>query len=140
MDFNKVLGLIISNGLVAFSGALLAQYQGFADVNMGRGAIVIGLAAVVIGDALLGKISTNFGFKLMAVSVGSIIYYFVLQIVIWRGLDPQLLKFLSAVIVAIFLAVPYWKNRYFKRPVKTVNAKKANDENKEKGVEENATA
>lgn len=117
-DFNRVLGLMISNGLVALAGALLGQYQGFADVNMGRGAIVIGLAAVIIGEALFGKIFQNFGFKLLAVAFGSIIYYFVLQIVIWRGIDTDLLKLLSAVVVAIFLAIPYWKSRYFSRPVK----------------------
>ena len=78
-DFGRVLGLMISNGLVAFSGALLTQYQGFADINMGRGAIVIGLAAVIIGEAVFGKVFRNFGFKLLAVSFGSIIYYLVLQ-------------------------------------------------------------
>lgn len=81
-DFNRVLGLMISNGLVALSGALLGQYQGFADVNMGRGAIVIGLAAVIIGEAVFGKLFRNFGLRLLAVALGSIIYYFVLQIVI----------------------------------------------------------
>ena len=95
-DFNKVLGLMLSNGLVAFSGALLGQYQGFADVNMGRGAIVIGLAAVIIGEAVFGKIFHNFGLTLLAVAFGSIIYYVVLQIVIWMGLDTDLLKLLSA--------------------------------------------
>ncbi len=95
-DFNRVLGLMISNGLVAFSGALLSQYQGFADINMGRGAIVIGLAAVIIGEALFGKIFHNFGFRLLGVALGSIVYYFVLQIVIWLGIDTDLLKLLSA--------------------------------------------
>lgn len=112
-DFNRVLGLMISNGLVAFSGALLSQYQGFADVNMGRGAIVIGLAAVIIGEAVFGKIFRNFGFRLLAVAFGSIIYYFVLQIVIWMGIDTDLLKLLSAAVVAVFLAVPTWRSRYF---------------------------
>jgi len=113
VNFNKVFGLVLSNGFVAFSGALLAQYQGFADVQMGRGAIVIGLAAVVIGEAIFGKLFNNFALKLFGVSLGAIIYYIVLQIVIWMGLDPQLLKLLSACIVAIFLAIPYWKKRYF---------------------------
>lgn len=117
-DFNRVLGLMISNGLVALSGALLGQYQGFADVNMGRGAIVIGLAAVIIGEAVFGRLFRNFGLKLLAVAFGSIIYYFVLQIVIWRGIDTDLLKLLSAVVVAIFLAIPYWKGKYFSKPVK----------------------
>ena len=117
-DFNRVLGLMISNGLVAFSGALLSQYQGFADINMGRGAIVIGLAAVIIGEALFGKIFHNFGFKLLGVALGSIVYYFVLQIVIWLGIDTDLLKLLSAAVVAVFLAIPYWQSKYFSRPVK----------------------
>ncbi len=111
-DLNRVLGLMISNGLVALSGALLSQYQGFADINMGRGAIVIGLAAVIIGEAVFGQIFRNFGFKLLAVSFGSIIYYLVLQVVIWKGIDTDLLKLLSAVVVAIFLAIPTWKARY----------------------------
>ena len=114
-DFNRVLGLMISNGLVAFSGAFLSQYQGFAYVNMGRGAIVIGLAAVIIGEAVFGKIFRNFGFRLLAVAFGSIIYYFVLQIVIWMGIDTDLLKLLSAAVVAVFLAVPTWRSRYFSK-------------------------
>ena len=117
-DFNRVLGLMISNGLVAFSGALLSQYQGFADINMGRGAIVIGLAAVIIGEALFGKIFHNFGFRLLGVALGSIVYYFVLQIVIWLGIDTDLWKLLSAAVVAVFLAIPYWQSKYFSRPVK----------------------
>lgn len=117
-DFNRVLGLMISNGLVAFSGALLSQYQGFADINMGRGAIVIGLAAVIIGEALFRKIFHNFGFRLLGVALGSIVYYFVLQIVIWLGIDTDLLKLLSAAVVAVFLAIPYWQSKYFSRPVK----------------------
>ena len=112
-DFDRVLGLMISNGLVAFSGALLGQYQGFADVNMGRGAIVIGLAAVIIGEAVFGKIFRNFGFRLLAVTFGSIIYYIVVQMVIWMGIDTDLLKLLSALVVAVFLAIPTWKTRYF---------------------------
>ena len=112
-DFNRVLGLMISNGLVDLSGALLSQYQGFADINMGRGAIVIGLAAVIIGEAIFGKIFRNFGLRLLSVAFGSIIYYLVLQVVIWLGIDTDLLKLLSAAVVAIFLAIPRWKARYF---------------------------
>lgn len=112
-DLCRVLGLMISNGLVALSGAMLCQYQGFADINMGRGAIVIGLAAVIIGEAIFGRIFRNFGFKLLAVAFGSIIYYLVLQIVIWLGIDTDLLKLLSAAVVAVFLAIPTWKSRYF---------------------------
>lgn len=117
-NFNKVLGLMLSNGLVALSSALLAQYQGFCDVNMGRGAIVIGLAAVIIGEAIFGKIFRNFALRLVGVALGSIIYYLVLQVVIWLGIDTDLLKLLSALVVAIFLAVPYWKSKYFTKPVK----------------------
>lgn len=117
-DFCRVLGLMISNGLVALSGSLLTQYQGFADINMGRGAIVIGLAAVIIGEAVFGKVFRNFGFKLLAVSLGSIIYYLVLQVVIWMGIDTDLLKLLSALVVAVFLAIPVWQERYFSKPVK----------------------
>ena len=115
-NFSKVLGLMISNGLVGLSGALLCQYQGFADINMGRGAIVIGLAAVIIGEAIFGKIFKNFGLKLLAAVFGSILYYFVVQTVIWLGIDTDLLKLLSAVVVGIFLAVPYWKAKYFTKP------------------------
>ena len=116
--FTKVLALMISNGLVALSSALLAQYQGFADVNMGRGAIVIGLAAVIIGEAIFGKIFHNFALRLLSVAFGSILYYLVLQTVIWMGIDTDLLKMLSALVVAVFLAVPYWKAKYFSKPVK----------------------
>lgn len=117
-NFNKVLGLMISNGLVGLSGALLAQYQGFADVNMGRGAIVIGLAAVIIGEAIFSRIFHNFGLKLLAVALGSIIYYIVLQVVIGFGIDSNLLKLLQALVVALFLAFPYWKGKYFAKPAK----------------------
>lgn len=110
-NFNKVLGLMLSNGLVAFSGALLSQYQGFADVNMGRGAIVIGLAAVIIGEAVFGKIFKNFALKLVSVVLGSVIYYIVVQAVVTLGLDANLLKLLSALIVAVFLAIPYWNGK-----------------------------
>ena len=105
---------MISNGLVALSSALLAQYQGFADVNMGRGAIVIGLAAVIIGEAIFSRIFRNFALKLLSVAFGSILYYLVLQTVIWMGIDTDLLKLLSAFVVAIFLAIPYWKGKFTK--------------------------
>lgn len=117
-NFNIVLGLAVSNGLVALSGALLSQYQGFADVGMGRGAIVIGLAAVIIGEALFSRIFHNFALKMAAVSLGAIIYYIVIQLVLTLGFDANLLKLLSASVVSIFLAVPYWKGKYFSKPVK----------------------
>ncbi len=117
-NFNTVLGLMISNGLVGLASALYAQYQGFADVNAGRGAIVIGLAAVIIGNVIFEKIFHNFALKLLAVAIGAVIYYMVLQVVIWLGLDTNYLKLLSALVVAVFLAVPYWKKKYFNKPVK----------------------
>lgn len=112
-DFSKILGLMLSNGLVALASGLYAQYQGFADVNMGRGAIVIGLAAVIIGQVVFGKISGNFAFRLVTVVLGAIIYYLVMQIVLWLGLNSNDLKLLSALVVALFLAIPYLKGRYF---------------------------
>ena len=112
-NFTTVVGLMLSNGIVALSGAFLAQYQGFADVSMGRGAIVIGLAAVIIGHAIFGKIFHNFALSLLSVIFGGIIYYIVYQTVIGLGFDPDLLKLLSAIVVAFFLALPYWKKRYF---------------------------
>ena len=107
----KIIGLMISNGIVALSSALLAHYQGFVDVNMGRGAIVIGLAAVIISDVIFGKLFRNFALKLTAVAIGAVIYYIVIQIVLWLGLNTNLLKLLSALIVAVFLAIPFWKEK-----------------------------
>lgn len=115
---NTVLGLMVSNGFVALSGALLAQYQGYADVNMGRGAIVTGLAAIIIGGAIFGKISKNFAFKLISVALGGVVYWIVYQVIICLGLDADLLKLLSALVVAVFLAVPYIKGEYFSKPKK----------------------
>lgn len=115
-NFNLVLGLAVSNGLVALSGALLAQYQGFADVSMGRGAIVIGLAAVIIGEAVFSKLFHNFALKLLSVSLGAILYYIVIQLVLTLGFDANLLKLLSAMVVAVFLAIPYWRGKYFAKP------------------------
>ena len=112
-NFDKVLGLMVSNGIVALSGAFLTQYQGFADVNMGRGAIVIGLAAIIIGEVAFSKVFNNFGLKLLAVSFGAIIYYIVIQVVLWLGLNTNDLKLLTALVVALFLATPHWKAKYF---------------------------
>lgn len=106
-DFNKVLGLMIANGLVALSGALLAQYKGSAEINMGRGAIVIGLAAIIIGEVTFGKLFKNFALRLLAVSLGAIIYYIVIQMVISLiDVDAQYMKLFSAAVVAVFLTVP----------------------------------
>ena len=106
----KIIGLALSNALVGLSGGLIAQYQGYSDVNMGRGAIVIGLAAViigeVIGDALLGK-RMNFAGRLIFAAIGAVIYYVVITFVLWLGLPSQDMKLFSAIVVALFLAVPY---------------------------------
>ena len=111
---NVVLGLVIANGLVALSGALLSQYNSYAEINMGRGAIVIGLASIIIGESIFGNLFRNFALKLLSVSFGSIIYYIVIQFVISvLKIDSNYLKLLSAVIVAVFLAIPYWKKQYF---------------------------
>ena len=114
-----VLGLMVSNGLVALAGGLLSQYQGFSDINMGRGAIVIGLAAVIIGEVIFGKIFRNFALKLTAAVIGAIIYYIVMNFVLRMGLSNDDLKLLTALVVAVFLTIPYWKGKYFtKVPVK----------------------
>lgn len=114
-NFTTVLGLMISNGLVALAGALLSQYQGFSDINMGRGAIVIGLAAVIIGEVVFSKIFRNFALKLTAAIIGAIIYYIVIQFVLRLGLSTDDLKLLTALVVALFLTIPYWKSKYFTR-------------------------
>ena len=108
---NAVLGLMISNGLVALGGALIAQYQGSSTIDMGRGAIVIGLAAVIIGEVVFGKLLHNFALKLLCCVFGAIIYYIVIQIVLRLGLNTNDLKLLTALIVALFLAIPYWKDK-----------------------------
>lgn len=112
-NVNIVLGLMISNGIVALSGALLSQYQGFADINRGKGAIVIGLAAVIIGEAVFSKIAKNFAVRLISVLAGGIIYYIVYQVIIFLGIDTDLLRMLSAIVVILFLGLPYVKKHYF---------------------------
>lgn len=123
INLSKIIALVLSNGLVALSGALLAQYQGYADINMGRGAIVIGLAAVIIGEVLFGKIFKNFALKLLAVAIGGVIYYIVMQFVISLGLNTDDLKLLTAAVVAIFLGIPYLRSRYAETHVKTKEVK-----------------
>lgn len=118
--FTKVLGLTISNGIVALAGALLAQYSGYYDINMGRGAIVIGLAAVVIGEVLISRWFSGFIPRLIGVVLGGIIYFLVYQIVLYFKIDPKALKMLSAVIIAVFLGFPYIKKTYFKKSKKGV--------------------
>ena len=116
-NFNKVLALMISNGLVGLSGGIYAQYQGASDVNMGRGAIVIGLAAVIISEVLFGKLCAGrklaFAFTLGAVFLGAIIYYIVIALVLWLKMPSDYMKLFSAVVVACFLAIPYLKDTYF---------------------------
>ena len=114
----KLLGLVISNGMVALSGALLAQYSGSATVDMGKGAIVIGLAAIIIGEVMFSKVFRNFALKLLACVIGAILYYMVVTVVLRLGLETSDLNLLTALVVALFLANPYWKSKYFAKPVK----------------------
>lgn len=120
-DFHTVLALMISNGLVGLSGGLYAQYQGAADVNMGRGAIVIGLAAVIIGDVLFGKMCAGkkiaFAYTLLYVIAGAILYYLVLSVVLWLKFPSDDLKLFSAIVVAIFLSIPYLKAKHSRKGV-----------------------
>ena len=118
-NFTKVFGLALSNGIVALSGALLAQQQGAADINMGRGAIVIGLAAIIVGEVLCPNIVTNFAIRLLCVVGGAIIYWFVFQTVVFIGLPSELLKMLSALVVALFLGIPHLKREFFSKKKKT---------------------
>ena len=117
-NVNKIIGLVLSNGIVALAGALISQYQGFADVNMGWGAIVIGLAAVIIGEVVLGKIFKNFALKLLACVFGGVVYYIVITFVLRLGLNANDLKLFSAIVVALFLGVPYWKSKIASKKVK----------------------
>jgi len=128
VKLNKVIGLAISNGIVAFSGALLAQYKGSANINDGRGAIVIGLAAIFIGLSVSLKIKPNFVVSLIGVIGGGIVYYVIYNFVVLLGLKTDFLKMLSAIIVVLFLAVPYLKNEYFGKN-KYVNASLMNENN-----------
>ena len=120
---NKVLGLVLSNALVGLAGGLYAQYQGSADVNMGRGAIVIGLAAIIMSEVIFGRLFRNFALKLLAVVFGSILYFAIIALVLQLGLSTTDLKLFSALIVALFLAMPHVKARLF--PQKTGGHKHA---------------
>lgn len=117
-DIMKLIGLALSNALVALSGAILCQYQGFSDINMGKGAIVIGLASVIIGEALVRRIGKNFALKLTGIFVGSVIYWAVYQTVVFLKIDTDLLKMLSALLVALFLGLPYLKKRFVRSGTK----------------------
>ncbi len=114
INSRKIVALMLSNGIVALGGAILAQFQGSAEINMGRGAIVIGLAAIIIGSTIGAKLSKNFAVSLLFVLAGGIIYFFVYQLIVFFTNEPELLKMLSAIVVAIFLAIPYIKNVYIK--------------------------
>ena len=129
VNFNKVFGLMLSNGLVAFSGAMLSQYQGSADIKMGAGAIVIGLASIVIGTSLIAKLTTNFALTLLGTVIGSIIYFAIYQFVINMNVDSNLLKMLSAVVVLVFLAVPNVKKMYFSKVKPKHKAAKGGEKN-----------
>jgi len=113
VNFNKVLGLAIANGIVALAGALYAQYKGSVSLQDGRGAIVIALAAIFIGLSVSMRIKPNFVVSLIGVIGGGIVYYIIYNFVILLGLKTDYLKMLSAIIVALFLAVPYLKQKYF---------------------------
>ena len=120
-NFHTVLALMISNGLVGLCGGLYAQYQGAADVNMGRGAIVIGLAAVIIGEVLFGKLCAGkklaFAYTMIAVILGAVAYYIVIAFVLWLKMPSDNMKLFSAIVVAIFLSIPYLKGKYGKKGV-----------------------
>lgn len=108
----KLLALAISNGLIGLSGAMVAQMQKYADINMGRGAIVIGLAAIVIGEVLLGRLVKNFGFKLFSAVIGSIVYFMIQALVLRLGMDANDMKLLSSIMVGAALAIPVAMGRY----------------------------
>lgn len=114
IHLRKIVALMISNGIVALAGALLAQYKGNANIDMGVGAIVIGLAAIVIGTTIFGKISKNFALQLAFTVFGAIIYFFIFQLIVFYTNKPVLLQMLSALVVAIFLSIPYIKDVYIK--------------------------
>ncbi len=121
----KIIGLMLSNGLVGLAGGLYAQYQGNADVNMGRGAIVIGLAAVIIGGVVFEKVFHNFALRLVGVVGGAILYFVVIAVVLWLGLETTDMKLISSLIVALFLAVPHLKGKYAASHVKRGGGKNA---------------
>lgn len=119
-NVTAIIALVLSNGIVALSGALYTQYQGYADVSMSRGAIVTGLAAVIIGEVIFGKIFKNFALRLTSVVIGGIIYYIAVTFVVSLGLPSNDLKLFTALVVAFFLGVPFWKNNISAKRVKKV--------------------
>lgn len=128
IENNTIIALVLSNGIVALSGAAFAQYQGSAEVSMGQGAIVIGLAAIIIGEVIFGKIFKNFALRLLGAALGGVIYYVVIQTVINVGFNTNDMKLLTALVVALFLGVPYWKSH--------IDRKKAGKAKKIKEVKE----
>lgn len=124
-DTRKIIGLVISNGLVALSGGLLAQFSGNADINMGRGAIVIGLAAVIIGEVVFGKLFKNFALRLLSAVIGAVIYYIVIAAVLKMGLNANDLKLLTALVVALFLGIPHWKSKIASKKAKKTSGGEA---------------
>ena len=137
VNLNKVIGLAIANGIVALSGALLAQYKGSANINDGRGAIVIGLAAIFIGLSVSMKIKPNFVVSLIGVIGGGIVYYIIYNFVVLLGLKTDYLKMLSAIIVLLFLAIPYLKNEHFSTK-KMLQVQTISEAKKDAGGEKNA--
>ena len=135
VNFNKVLGLAIANAIVALAGALLAQYKGSANINDGRGAIVIGLAAIFIGLSVSLKIKPNFVVSLIGVIGGGVVYYIIYNFVILLGLKTDYLKMLSAIIVALFLAIPYLKTTYFTMQKSVIVAETASPDNNGGGLD-----
>lgn len=123
IDANTIIALVLSNGIVALSGAAFAQYQGSAEVSMGQGAIVIGLAAIIIGEVIFGKIFKNFAFKLLGAGLGGVIYYIVIQTVVNVGFNTNDMKVLTALVVALFLGIPYWKSKIAQKNIKNREVK-----------------
>ncbi|MGI5874640.1 MAG: ABC transporter permease [Bacillota bacterium] len=128
-NITKMAGIVISNGIVALAGALLAQYQGFTDINMGRGAIVIGLAAVIIGEVLFSRIFHNFALRLLSAVIGGVVYYCVITLVLRLGLNANDLKLLTALVVAVFLGIPYWQRQFTGGKVKIDPSAQGGDAN-----------
>lgn len=123
IDATTIIALVLSNGIVALSGAAFAQYQGSAEVSMGQGAIVIGLAAIIIGEVIFGKIFKNFALRLLGAGLGGVIYYIVIQTVVNVGFNTNDMKILTALVVALFLGVPYWKSKIAQKKVKNKEVK-----------------
>jgi putative ABC transport system permease protein len=112
-DKIKLMGLMLSNGLIALSGALVAQQQGYGDVGMGTGAIVIGLASIILGESIFAWFNKRFSFyiTLLSILLGSVVYRLIIAVVLQLGLKSSDLKLLTAIIVVIALAIPVLKHK-----------------------------